>query len=1740
MIFLMTVLLPRTGRSQSGFQPYSLTKGTYNWHFGGSNNFIRFNRVSVKPELKTGKASLSNGASAAVSDPANGNLLFYTDGQNIFDATNRVMPGGSGLGGNPAGNQTVAVCPVPGQPNKYFVFTNSATNTTTGNVTFTVVDMNSFGNEVTVGGVIRSSPPLGEVEGSKKNVPVISGVAEAMIVVPHGNGKDYWLLTQQPNLNNRPIYFSTLISEATYTTGVEPPAQRELAIPSRASHFAYHPELKLLAVAVSNRQTDALVLNFDDNTGVFNFFDDYLFNSAVLSGNDQAIYDIEWSPSGDYLYYTVHGEDGVVPGNLFQFNRRNSTISIASVLPSTVSRSLGLQRGPDGFIYHLYQVGPSTRIGRIEQPDLPADQVNYVADVFGSLNWSANQFPSVLPESVLDLSLSFTTYGTCQNQPTVFFPQVFPAADSLIWELGSGEIFKGWSPVFSFESGTPSSVKLTAFLNGQSEEVTLPVSIQPFELQIQIPSDTTACRSEFPPPRGTATEETRFKLTAQVSGGNPASLIWSNGQTGNILKPDSAGYYYAIASASDGSGCTAYAGVNIKEYGTTDRRANLWYFGDRAGIDFTTGEVLNDSQMTAPEGCAVIGDQNGKLIFYTDGEKVYNRDHQVIANDIGGNPLSTQSALIIQVPDDETLYYIFTTQANAFGSDYTVYYSLFDLKQNNGLGAVVQTKVPLFSRSTERLTARSGWLITHEFGNDAFRAYRITPEGIGNPVISTIGSEHSYSEPAIGEGYMKAGPRNNLVVPLKTSQGNFLEVFHFLDSLGRVTDFRKIDLQESEGHVYGIEFSGLKLFASITGSPSKIAEYYFNDDDELIFVQKISNPGKIGALQTAPDGLIYIAIEGSSSLGSIGPGDEDEDPSTFNFNFRELAIGTKSLLGLPNYINQFGSGFFQPAITYDGICLGGPTNFEGTPTDRIDQFTWALGDGAGSLEQNVVHNYQTSGLFIVSMNLKNRCGLDTTIVENVRIFDPPARPALPGSAVLCNGPVSLDVGQAGLTYLWTTGDTTQQIVAETEGSYGVLVEDPVSGCRNEAIVIVVDNRPDFDLGPDVTLCEGRLGRVLDAQNPNAQIQWTLNGAELPGSPQRIQPPTDVPGVFSYGLKVTDPITSCFKEDEIVFTIKQAPVFALTARDITSCLTPNDGAVTIRITQPALNSFSYFFNGNGQDISEISRDPDVDYIIENLPAGSYTVVVGDEVTGCSRSGSIGVSRTDASLTVPAASTCSPLELDVQVANLSPPFKMIFTEASGQKFEKDFVGSAQPIYKSPLVGPGTYTVEIQPSTGIGCNLTENNVVVTASPALTGEINTQSCSLPRTVSVSVTNPPSNLSYSWTGPGVTLPSANAASLSVSPTLAAGSYEFKVTVSDPGLGFCPAEFTVPIVIESVAPAITSSDPCADQVSLIANPDQNGFTYLWYRNTSVIPPDLSGFYGLGSRLDLTPADNGVSFRMVARSSVTGCNYFSPSFNAVITGEVTALLTSQPACEDGRLVTFQAKSNQTGISYQWFFNGLPITGSQDTIQRRPEGLYRVVVTKANCTAEASVQMVRGPLPVGELPATVVICNDPENLDPETSQVTLKPGEFVAYEWYKNDLSLGITDPTLVADSEGQYRVLLTNSFQCIAADRTEVINDCVPKIIAPNAFRPGSLVLENNNFFIFSLFITEKFHVFIYNRWGELVFQSSDPDFKWNGGYNNDPSRPLPSGTYAWVVQYVSSFRPNDGIQEKRGGVLLLR
>ena len=87
---------------------------------------------------------------------------------------------------------------------------------------------------------------------------------------------------------------------------------------------------------------------------------------------------------------------------------------------------------------------------------------------------------------------------------------------------------------------------------------------------------------------------------------------------------------------------------------------NNWYFGYNAGITFNSAfaQALTDGQTFTEEGCAAISDQSGKLLFYTDGVNVWDRNHMLMPNGtmlMGSH--SATSVLIVPKPRDTARYY---------------------------------------------------------------------------------------------------------------------------------------------------------------------------------------------------------------------------------------------------------------------------------------------------------------------------------------------------------------------------------------------------------------------------------------------------------------------------------------------------------------------------------------------------------------------------------------------------------------------------------------------------------------------------------------------------------------------------------------------------------------------------------------------------------------------------------------------------------------------------------------------------------------------------------------------------------------------------------------------------------------------------------------------------------------------------------------------------------------------------
>ena len=1292
------------------------------------------------------------------------------------------------------------------------------------------------------------------------------------------------------------------------------------------------------------------------------------------------------------------------------------------------------------------------------------------------------------------------------------------------------------------------TVSLTAYYQGQRKTINQSVSVTPFDLKIQLVQDTTACRDEFPPPRGTATPK-QFSVKVKVTQGTATNYSWSNGDIGNTLTPDSAGYYFVVVDGAT-PGCSVYAGVNVKEYKLSDQRSNVWYFGNKAGIDFNQNpaQALSNSAMNAPAGSAIVCDRNGKPIFYTDGDKVYDRTDTQIDVGIGGNPTSTQSALIVAVPGDATLYYIFTTQEINGTSLFEVRYSIFDLKQNSGKGAITKKNILLFSRSTERITSNGNWLIVHEYGNSTFRAYKITNQGLGEAVYSDIGSIHSFKYKENGQGYMKLGVRNNLAVPISTpTVSNVLELFQLIDSSGVITNYRKMDMNQPNGQVYGVEFSpgGRKLFATIKGAPtpteSEIHEFYLDSLDVAppIFLQKKAQTSEMGALQIAPNRQIYMAFNDATNNGKLGTiqANENKIPtnSSFNFSGFTLAASTKSRLGLPNFIQQSGNGFGGPAFTFTGLCLGDSTKFVGTSTDAIDVFAWTFKNSSNQIVGTSTKSspsilFAAAGDYSAIMNLTNRCGLDTTIIQKVTINPPAPKPTIPPVIAFCNNPtILLNAGPAA-SYLWSDGTKLQTNTISAPAVISVVTTD-AKGCKGKAKTIVVDNRPKVDLGPDIDVCQSSGTPSLNAQNSGANFAWTLNGVAN-GNITNIQAiDTSTPAILTYGVTVTDPITTCTATDSKIYNVRVSPKISLSKMDPTSCNSAN-GSATINFiaTTPAGGPYSYFITGQKPVGTAFKTGFDIlaggTASLTLLSGGTVSAIVTDQISGCTVSSTTSLGT--APFTATATSTaCDPSTVTVNTSGGAPVAPLTYT------FTNKVTGliaatTTTPTNFAKLPTSGstgvTYTIQVKDNTG--CAFSFDQFINPSPPSIA--ISTPNLC---TLNPGITATLASATFIWT-----LPDASTTNGATAMITRSGTYKVQATLPS---GCVLTDSRTFSYTPPPTPTFTQTNGCTTQVTLTATPSGN-YTYRWYKGGSIQPP-------LGRVISLGQSEDGANYTVEVLDTSNGCATMSAPKTVQVSGVINVTdLTSTIACQDGNPFTLTATTSATGVTYAWTFNNTIIAGqTASTLSDTRDGTYKVTVSKNTCDASKSLIIKKAPAPLGLLPDRVIICNDPDNADISTQKVDLDPGNqggaIVSYDWSElTSGSLNFKKRVYTATDAGTYLVNLKSAIGCSSTDQTEVLNECQPKIVGPNAFRPSSRIGDNQNFKVYSFFISDNFEIAIYNRWGELVFQSKDRNFRWNGGYNNNVGQPLPGGTYSYVIKYESSYRPEEGIKEQRGGIVLLR
>jgi gliding motility-associated-like protein len=282
--------------------------------------------------------------SASVSD-ASGNLLFYSDGSNVYDRTHHVMPNGMGLLGNSSTTQGVAIAKLKGSDDLYCLFTLTDLGSK-GTLSYSVIDMSFNGG-------------LGDVEPAYKNVFLRDSLSEKMIIA--GDCEQQWVLVhdrRRPKFYAYPIESSRLIgTEVTSVSGSPFSTYYDLG-QMKISH-----DMATIVFSGLYPEYGINTFDFDHTTGVVSNY------RTLDTGFKDFAYSFEFSPDNSKLYLSTISFAG---RGLYQYDLTAGSPALIAASKYTVAigKIYGLRCGPDKKLYLIPDQSP-TNFSRLRAPNLP-------------------------------------------------------------------------------------------------------------------------------------------------------------------------------------------------------------------------------------------------------------------------------------------------------------------------------------------------------------------------------------------------------------------------------------------------------------------------------------------------------------------------------------------------------------------------------------------------------------------------------------------------------------------------------------------------------------------------------------------------------------------------------------------------------------------------------------------------------------------------------------------------------------------------------------------------------------------------------------------------------------------------------------------------------------------------------------------------------------------------------------------------------------------------------------------------------------------------------------------------------------------------------------------------------------------------------------------------------------------------------------------------------------------------
>ncbi len=701
-----------------------------------------------------------------------------------------------------------------------------------------------------------------------------------------------------------------------------------------------------------------------------------------------------------------------------------------------------------------------------------------------------------------------------------------------------------------------------------------------------------------------------------------------------------------------------------------------------------------------------------------------------------------------------------------------------------------------------------------------------------------------------------------------------------------------------------------------------------------------------------------------------------------------------------------------------------------------------------------------------------------------------------------NGSITITPTTTGTyTYTWTPNvSTTNSAINLAANSY--LIHIDKGGCTKDTTITLINGSFPTAIAstvtnPDCGLNNGQvaLGAVTGGAAP---YQYNFNGL---GYALATSTPYTNLSTGSYSLLVQDANGCIYTAPNIILTSGTGPTAIAVTTTNTGC-GASTGQVNLGAVTGGTLPYQYNFNSLGLSGTDIYT---------NLSAGSYSLIVQD-ANGCIYTAPNIVLTSGSG---PSAIAVTTINESCALANGQVTLGSVTGGTLPYQYNFNGLGlSGTAIYTN--LSAGSYSLIIQDASG--CTYTSPSIVLTNATgptAISTTFSNETCNLSNgqiTLGL-VTGGTPSFQYNLNGLGFS-------STTSYTNLIAGTYSLVVKDQNGCTFNAPSIVLSNTVGPTSVAAITTNSTCnlsngSIQIGLVTGgvlPYQYNFNSLGYST-------VTSFLNLAASSYTLSVQDG-----------NGCVYVSTPIIISNTGGPNDLVitTTGAACDNtnGQI----SINNTTGgiIPYTYSIDGVTFSNAVTYPNLLP-GNYTVSVKDGNgCVYSESSIISSSSSPIANFNYSPAVI---KNEDEDVSLIDESAGTIVSYEWIVPDGTPSTStaqnfNTKFLNFDEGFYpmTLIVMNEFGCYDSITKYIERRIDPIIYIPNTFTPDGDA--HNNRWQYSLTGLDliSFYMTVYNRWGEIVWETTDQKAAWDGFYKG---KMVQAGTYSWVLN------AKDNLEDKR-------